>query len=694
MPDPGTPPDKAPGAWSSAIHVGALWALAVAGPVYDVLRRNAEFFVAYRTGRGDILQFVAVVSIAGPLALWLAVRVASLTSPGVGRVALKITVGALVAVLAAQALQPLSPPTFLHVGMAVGFGVIAAALYASPTVRSFTTWLLPAIVAFPLTFLLDPNIASLVWPPHEDERIAIPPGPKTPIVFVVFDQFPLATLLGSDGSIDARTYPGFGELARQSTWFRNATTVGELTTWALPPLVSGVYASADRLPSAAGYPRNLFTMLGRAYAMEVFEPITTLCPDAICRPSAGGRRAELVPMLVDAGVVLLHRVAPRALAGGLPSVTENWRGFVEANGFQRRWGAAREEDRRAILDAFLQSMARSKPASTLYFLHALLPHEPYEYLPSGKAMGYRRLPGIAFGRWPPDEWPVVQAYSRHLLQAAFVDRFVQRLLDRLRAEGLFDEALIVVTSDHGVSFVPGRGVKGLSPATAAGIAPIPLFIKRPFQRAGEVNDRNVQGIDVLPAVAGALGVTLPFEVEGRSPFGAAPAPAEKAIVHAGGRSRMVLGPGPLPTSDVVATRIKWFGEGPGPYWSTRLDPAPALRGRAVSSLPVEDDPNLRISFDTVDDVARVDPAGDSVPAVLSGRVRGEIGRASSVVLAIAINGRIETTTRTYVDLFGTPDGSWVALVNPAVFKPGHNDIRIYLVQGDRLVEAYRNDPPV
>jgi hypothetical protein len=536
-----------------------------------------------------------------------------------------------------------------------------------------------------------------VSPPHEDASIAIAPGPKTPIVFVVFDQLPLASLLASDGSIDARTYPGFAELARHATWFSNATTVGELTTWALPPLVSGVFADADRLPSVAGYPRNLFTALGRAYAMEVFEPITTLCPDAICRPSRQARRARLVPMLTDAGVVLLHRILPPALATGLPSVTENWRGFVEAEGFQRRWAGARERDRREVLSDFLDAISASDPEPTLYFLHALLPHEPYQYLPSGQAHPFRRVPGISFGRWSPDELPVAQNYARHLLQVGFVDRFVERLIARLRSEQLFDKALVVVTADHGVSFVPARGMKALSQATAASIVPVPLFIKRPFQHAGDVSLRNVQGVDVLSAVADAIEVTLPFPTEGRSPFGSSEPERQKTVVHAAGRSRTTFAADPLPTAEIVARRVKWFGDGPGPYWTSRLDPMPELRGRPVADLRVEHDPDLRISFDMADAVARVDPDGDIVPAVLSGRVRGTVGRSSSLVLAIAVNGRIEATTETYVDVYGTADGSWTALVNPAVYRPGYNEVRILVVRrrdgADRVYEAYRTDPP-
>jgi len=684
-----------------AIHIVSLWALAVAGPIYDVLRRSAEFFVAYRADRRDVLLFVAVISLAAPTVLWGVVWLVGRLSKMLASVLMTVLVGLFVAIFAAQALQSLSPPSALHVGMSAGFGILGAALYGSSAVRSFTTWLAPAIIVLPLVFLLDRAIWPMVWPAHQHAALATGPRSAVPIVFVVFDQFPLTSLLAPDGSIDARTYPGFGELARTSTWFRNATTVGELTTWALPPILSGRYAEDGQLPTAADYPYNLFTALGQSYKMAVFEPLTGLCPDSICPPSTAVRNAPtLRPMLTDSTVVLAHRIVPRGLAGWLPPVDENWRGFAESQDFQQQWGRERERDRRRIIDNFFEAISAGNQDATLYFLHALLPHEPYEYLPSGQKSGInRRTAGITFGRWTKQEWPVAQTYARHLLQVGFVDHSVQRLIQRLRSEGLFDRALIVVTSDHGVAFVPGAGMKGLSPATAASIMPVPLFVKHPQQREGDVNDRNVQSVDVLPLIADILDVDLPFPTDGRSPLDLSQPPlATKTVVHGGGRSRMTLRANELDEgkAEVIARRVRWFGDGPGPYWTPAIAPALSLRGRSIDGLRIEQDETLRITLDVSDELSKLDPAETIVPALLTGRVRGAIGRSQRLVLAISVNGRVEATTETYQDLGDQPDGSWSALINPAAYRSGFNDVRIYLVRGSgdgmRLVEGFRNEP--
>ena len=356
------------------------------------------------------------------LALWAVVWLAGRLSKTLADGCSRCLVGLFVAIFAAQGLQSLSPPTALHVGMSAGFGILGAALYGFPAVRSFATWLTPAIVVFPLGLPARPcHLADGLAGPRTTRRS--PPGhaPPTPIVFVVFDQFPLTSLLAPDGSIDAtdlsriRRARAHVHVVSERDDGRRADDVGA----AADPV--GPVRGAGQLPTAADYPYNLFTALGQSYKMAVFEPLTGLCPDSICPPSAAVRDAPtLLPMLTDSSVVLAHRVVPRGLAGGLPPVDENWRGFAEAQDFQRQWGRERERDRRRIIDNFLEAITPGNQDATLYFLHALLPHEPYEYLPSGQKSGWnRRTAGITFGRWTNEEWPVAQTYARHLLQVGF-----------------------------------------------------------------------------------------------------------------------------------------------------------------------------------------------------------------------------------------------------------------------------------
>ena len=67
-----------------AAHIFVLTAFAVAQPVYDLLGRNAEFFVAHRSTRGDILTLVLLLSVGLPAAIALVRYLAGLVSSRAG----------------------------------------------------------------------------------------------------------------------------------------------------------------------------------------------------------------------------------------------------------------------------------------------------------------------------------------------------------------------------------------------------------------------------------------------------------------------------------------------------------------------------------------------------------------------------------------------------------------------------------
>ena len=196
--------------------------------------------------------------------------------------------------------------------------------------------------------------------------------------------------------------------------------------------------------------------------------------------------AWLVPVLSDLAVVFLHLVLPDDAALSLPPVTRNWRDFATPDGFldrwNLRWDRLRVLGRRETASAFIDAIAEdSQPA--LHFMHFLLPHEPWHFLRTGQRFSANRfmLAGPRNGRWPEDERAAAFNYQQHLLQVQYVDSLVGALAARLREVRLWDDALVVVTSDHGLSLRPGlpysaadRGVvRGGCFSAAPGQAPGP-----------------------------------------------------------------------------------------------------------------------------------------------------------------------------------------------------------------------------
>lgn len=102
---------------------------------------------------------------------------------------------------------------------------------------------------------------------------------------------------------------------------------------------------------------------------------------------------------------------------------------------------------------------------------------------------------------------VVEQYDRALRN---LDRELGRLFDGLRARGLFDDALVVVTSDHGEYFGEHGLVEHSKDVYDAALA-VPLIVKRPRQRRGETVARPASLVD-LPRLVLA---ELPAELERR-----------------------------------------------------------------------------------------------------------------------------------------------------------------------------------
>jgi hypothetical protein len=121
---------------------------------------------------------------------------------------------------------------------------------------------------------------------------------------------------------------------------------------------------------------------------------------------------------------------------------------------------------------------------------------------------------------------------------AFGDREFGRFVRELKAQGLYDDALVVFVSDHGEEFLDhGRWLHGRSLFDE--LIRVPLIVKFPGSEwEGRRIAQQVQGVDVVPTVLEALAQPLPPDLGGvplqRAVAGAAAArPALAEISHRG-----------------------------------------------------------------------------------------------------------------------------------------------------------------
>lgn len=701
------------GLWSMVGHelwlfldLFALAGFVVAQPVLEVLGRSPDFLLFRQADARDIVLLAITITLLPALALWAIDLLARLPGRRVQRVVHLTLVAGLLGLLGLEVVKkatPLRGPALAVVGVlaAVGGGLV----YAKATpLRLWLRFLSPAPIAFLLVFLLlSPAAALLRPPPAPAPQLpgAVRGGTNGPIVMLLMDEFPLMSLLDQRGKIDQRLYPNFAELADQTTWYRNAGAVAGLTNWAVPSTLTGRYPAQDRLPIASQFPNNLFMLLGGSYhyKMHVFEGVTQLCPPAIC------------PDAKTAGPGASQE-APGGFRGVLGNSASMWTQMVSTHDPRQDPAATLQEglvdgaagadasanpDTRAQISSgykrgvsfqrFLSSINRPKDPNerALYFVHVLIPHQPWKYLPSGRTYPERTLGDGRFnlgGQWVSEPWPVQTMQQRHLMQTAIADRMVGDLVKRLRDVGLYDRSLLIVTADHGMSFVPGQQARAsITNTTAPDVLWVPLFIKRPGQHTAAVTDVNYEHVDLLPTLADLKGFQVPWSMEGVSwadPSAAKRTRTQKWFYPRPGLRRVFEGPAnqAIVLKKGIPERLLRPQDGYMGWFE--FGPHADLVGRRVTEVPVTDSGGTARVVG-LDDYRHIDPSSGEVPAQVGGQLtKTTPGTPPRPPVAVAINGVIAAVSETFAS--GGPSPTWFsAMVSDSLMHPGDNHLQLFLL---------------
>jgi hypothetical protein len=658
----------------------ALAGFAVLAPLLELLRHHPQFLIAHGAGAADVVAIVLAVGFALPIFLLGLERGVAAISPGLGAVCGLVLVGALVGLACLPPLVRAFPGAGAPVVFAVvtGIAIVAAAAFArSPAVRRFSAWLALGPPIFLLGFWLDPNIQKLGSDEHVALASAGPIDARAPIVWIVFDEFPITSLMASDQTIDAVQYPHFAELAATSTWFRDTTSVSDSTALAVPAILTARYPDPRRLPLRADHPANLFSLLAPAYSQQVVETRTLLHDRD---PGAGDARVA-GRLLSDLSILFAHMLAPADLAQRLPAIRDDWKGFAQPTPSQL--AHIHEQDYSGRMRAWSRFVAGLEACreGSLHFVHVPFPHPPWNRTPTGRIYQPDDVFGIGGGRlglWNGDPWWPLQAEQRHLFQVAFADRMLGEAVAALKRSGAYDAALIVVVADHALSFRPGASRRLLPGHPEPGdLLRVPFFLKAPGQTTAMVNDTPLETVDILPTALARIGVEVPWSTDGADAL-APDFPRRDARTSFGRQGeRFSIPNAKLAVGGDLARKIAAFGSG-----ATRDRQAfgayRALVGREVAALPKAPGQRARVTlaaepFDAAS-------SADGAPTVASAaRVTGRLwlpaGEPGPVQIAIAERSRIVGVGP------AVPSGEgeqWFSLFVP---EPDRAELAVYLVRG-------------
>ncbi len=270
------------------------------------------------------------------------------------------------------------------------------------------------------------------------------------VVWIVLDEAPLYALLRTDGTINAERFPGFARLASTSTWYRDTLATAQRTTEAVPAMLESLSPTIRNYPVYTDHPVNLFTLTRGHAALDVYQSITSLCPATLCpnKIPDDERQAEFQ---VD-----------------------------EFRSLTRRVVASTE--------------------ATVHFSHLLLPHRPWRFSTDMRLS--RELPTDPRPSYAGDRRR--DTYQALLRQFVATDTLLMEFLDALENSTNRNRTMLVVTTDHGITFVPGESFRDeVNPArrdTLEDIYRVPLFIRYPDQTSGAVSDCTATSLDILPTV--------------------------------------------------------------------------------------------------------------------------------------------------------------------------------------------------
>ena len=363
--------------------------------------------------------------------------------------------------------------------------------------------------------------------PHELKELSTPTssaGVGPLILFIVLDTFRADAL--DLVSPEQSATPALASLAQTSDVYTNVVANA---SWTLPghaSLFTGRFVARHRTDSTSqpGFTPSLDASIPTIHEIVQDNGYRTTCISAnpILNPTKEGltcgSQRYRNPGRLWQEVLLPWKLLN--LVSASPLATERLR--LELTGINKY--ATAEE----IVDLSLEEI-RAQPDSQFVFLNFMDTHAPT--YPSGD----RSLPPLSTRlrmrtdlalrmlgvgdevSLAKDHRDSVRSYYRSRVSA--LDAELGRLFSTLDDRGWLDEALIVITADHGEAFGenPEVGYYFQHHSAYEPVVRIPLLVRKPGSQTGQIQDQPMQQVDVLPIVLDAIGLSLPEGLDGVLP---------------------------------------------------------------------------------------------------------------------------------------------------------------------------------
>lgn len=339
----------------------------------------------------------------------------------------------------------------------------------------------------------------------------VEPLGRPPVVLILFDALHAAHL--SHLGYERDTTPALDALAADGVSFAHAFSPAPYTLASIPSLLTG------RLPDSHGVTSTRATLrAGEITLAEVLAGAGYRTVAAVSQPN-GGRSFGNAQGFEEFQELWVPR-SPAEVEHVVPRTGEEMR-------------VSKASDFPPIVSEFL---AADDGRPLFMYLHVLEPHSPYampaefrsRWLDPAYDGPFAAGDSLSFVRtgdserddyWSPGAADLQAAVDLYDANLAWADHNLELVLEELRAAGVYEESLIIVTSDHGEAMWQ-HGRWGHNEDLYDEMLRVPLIVKLPAGRGpeGHVHTALVSTVDVLPSVCHWLDLVQPdFEpLDGRT----------------------------------------------------------------------------------------------------------------------------------------------------------------------------------
>jgi arylsulfatase A-like enzyme len=374
-----------------------------------------------------------------------------------------------------------------------------------------------------LVFLFAGRFFGIPSPTHAKQSAEVSVSRRCNVVLITMDTV-RADHLGVDG-YERDTTPNLQNLAREATVYSRAFATSDqtLTTHAsiftgLYPSWHGAYYAPPDFPEGRPLSPNSIT-LAEVLRSHGYWTAAVVANHGFLDPSFGFSRGFAVydhpaaVRLFKRGKVFYIREGVRRLLSLV----------MDTSRFEATTLLAADINHQA-----LNSLDHAGAAAPFFlFLNYMDAHSPYfppqpfNRLFPGRDARFDMFDLLDLGAAvQTGKRPIRETERSHLISQydggiAYIDSQIGDLLTRLRQRGLYENTLIIVTSDHGEAFGDRKLLLGHALGSVyQDVVHVPLLIKYPGQHKAEQSDGLVSQVDLMPTVLDVTGIAMPAGLQG------------------------------------------------------------------------------------------------------------------------------------------------------------------------------------